>query len=103
MKFSAPWIHEGIRSRVAIEVRKSVQHLKKTKPLAVCEVCGAFTGERGDVNHRCGHLLYGKRCSGTFKSNLGHVWEECQGCGATGKVGSENCVECSGWGWRLIG
>jgi DnaJ-class molecular chaperone len=31
------------------------------------------------------------------------VWDECQACFATGKVGSEACVECSGWGWHLIG
>jgi len=31
------------------------------------------------------------------------VWDECQGCYATGEVGSETCVECSGWGWRLVG
>jgi len=80
-----------------------VPHIKKPKPLAVCDVCGAFTGEHMDVNHRCTRSLYGRRCSGTFKSNLGQVWEECQGCYATGKVGSETCVECSGWGWHLVG
>ena len=76
---------------------------KKPKPLAVCDVCGAFAGEHMDVNHRCSTTRYGRRCSGTFKSNLGQVWEECQGCYATGTVGSETCVECSGWGWRLVG
>jgi len=77
--------------------------VKKPKPLAVCDICGAFTGEHQDLNHRCSGALYGRRCSGTFKSNLGLVWDECQACYATGKVGSETCVECSGWGWHLLG
>ena len=76
---------------------------KKPKPLAICNVCGVFTGELRDLNHRCFRTFHGRRCSGTFKSNLGLVWEECQGCSAAGEVGSEVCVECSGWGWRLIG
>ena len=78
-------------------------HFKKPKPLAVCNVCGAFAGEHQDVNHRCTRALYGRRCSGTFKSSLGLVWDECQACYATGKVGSETCVECSGWGWHMNG
>jgi len=76
---------------------------KKLKPLAVCNVCGAFSGEHQDINHRCNKALYGRRCSGAFKSSLGLVWDECQACSATGKVGSETCVECAGWGWHLIG
>ena len=76
---------------------------KKRKPLAICSVCGAFTGEHRDLNHRCRRSHQGRRCWGTFKSNLGLVWEECLGCHAIGRVGSEICVECSGWGWRLLG
>jgi hypothetical protein len=80
-----------------------VPRFKKPKPLAVCDVCGAFTGEHMELNHRCTRSLYGRRCSGTFKSNLGQVWDECQSCYATGTVGSEPCPECSGWGWHLVG
>jgi hypothetical protein len=80
-----------------------VPHFKKSKPLAVCDVCGAFTGEHQDLNHRCARALHGRRCSGTFKSDLGLVWDECQACSATGEVGSETCDECSGWGWHLMG
>lgn len=79
-----------------------MERVKKSKPLAVCTVCGAFSGERLDINNRCTKALYGRRCSGTLKSSLGRVWDECQACFATGKVGSETCVECSGWGWHLI-
>jgi hypothetical protein len=77
--------------------------VKKPKPLAVCNVCGAFAAELRDVNHRCGKVVYGRRCAGTFKSSLGLVWDECLPCYATGKVGSQTCTECSGWGWRLLG
>ena len=80
-----------------------MERAKKLKPLAVCNVCGAFSGARADVNHRCNKALYGRRCSGTFKSSLGLSWDGCQACFATGIVGSETCVECSGWGWHLIG
>lgn len=80
-----------------------MERVKKSKPLAVCNVCGAFSGEHPDVNHRCTNALYGRRCSGTFKSSLGLSWDECQSCFATGKVGAETCVECCGWGWHLIG
>lgn len=77
--------------------------VKKPKPLAVCNVCGTFTGELTEVNHRCGKVVYGRRCSGMFKSSLGLVWDECQPCNTTGKVGTQTCSECSGWGWRLLG
>jgi len=77
--------------------------VKKQKPLTVCNVCGAFSSEHADVNHRCTKAVYGRRCSGTFKSSLGMTWDECQACSAKGKVGTETCVECSGWGWHLIG
>ena len=76
---------------------------KKPKPLAVCDTCGAFTDRHEDINHRCSGSLHGRRCPGNYKSHLGLVWDECQACEATGKVGTEACVECSGWGWRLLG
>ena len=76
---------------------------KKPKPLAVCNVCGAFSGDHQDINHRCDKAVYGRRCAGAFKSSLGLIWDECQACAATGRVGSESCVEYSGWGWHLLG
>ena len=77
--------------------------VKKSKTLAVCNVCGAFSNEYQDVNHRCTKALYGRRCSGAFRSSPGLSWDQCIACAATGKVGSETCVECSGWGWHLMG
>ena len=76
---------------------------KKEKPLAVCNVCGTFTDKRRNISHRCDETRHGRRCSGTYKSNLGHVWNECQVCYGIGKIGSEACVECTGWGWTLMG
>ncbi len=78
------------------------ERFKKPKPLALCRVCGAYTDRRRDVNHRCSKTRYGRRCPGTFKSDLGQVWNECQVCYGKGKVGSETCVECAGWGWTLL-
>ena len=78
------------------------ERFKRPKPLAVCLVCGALTIERRDVNHRCNKRLHGRRCWGAFRSNLGQVWNECLVCYGKGKVGSEACVECAGWGWNLM-
>lgn len=80
-----------------------MRKVKKSKPLVVCNVCGAFSSERQDINHRCTKAVYGRRCSGSFKSSLGMSWDECLSCAATGTLGTETCVECSGWGWRLVG
>jgi hypothetical protein len=33
---------------------------------------------------------------------LTHVWAECETCHATGKVGTQVCDGCLGFGWRLI-
>lgn len=75
---------------------------KKSRPLGVCNVCGALTEAHADVNHRCREVRIGRRCSGTYKATLGMVWSECPGCHAYGKIGSQACTECAGFGWKRI-
>lgn len=75
---------------------------KKRKPVGVCSVCFALTEDRDKLNHRCQAVHKNRRCPGRFLHDLSHVWDECQSCHATGKVGSEVCVECAGFGWRLF-
>jgi DnaJ-class molecular chaperone len=75
--------------------------IKKSKPLAVCTVCRALTMNRVDVNTRCNNVVTGRRCSGVFRSGLGQVWVECDGCKGYGRVGSLACRECHGFGWKL--
>lgn len=74
---------------------------KKSKPLGVCTVCRDFTDEHMRMNHRCSRTVLGRRCSGVYKSSLTIVWYECPGCHAAGKVGTQQCTECKGWGWLL--
>lgn len=74
---------------------------KKDKPLAVCSVCQALTERRDQLNHRCDRIVSGRRCYGRFQSGLTRLWDECQGCDGTGKVGTLPCVECKGYGWKL--
>jgi hypothetical protein len=74
---------------------------KKPKPLAVCNLCGAITDQVTYVNSRCKKTVHGRRCSGIFRSGLGRVWDECLSCRAAGKVGTQACVECKGFGWTL--
>ena len=76
---------------------------KKHKPLQVCSVCQSLSNERHDLNHRCGEVLNGRRCSGTYKSALTFLWEQCDSCASTGAVGSVPCAECRGFGWRIYG
>ena len=74
---------------------------KKPKPLAVCNVCHALTDQHESINQRCNNTVSGRRCSGTYHSNLTAVFDECGSCQATGKVGSQTCGECQGFGWRF--
>ncbi|HUF20419.1 MAG TPA: hypothetical protein VMP00_06655 [Burkholderiales bacterium] len=75
---------------------------KRPQPLGVCNVCGALAADIEFINQRCHKVVHGRRCYGIFKSELTHVWAECLVCNATGKVGTQACDECAGWGWRLI-
>jgi hypothetical protein len=75
---------------------------KKKKPAGVCSVCFALTDDRDQVNHRCRRVYNNRRCSGRYHHDLGLIWDECQSCHAIGKVGSEVCIECGGFGWRLF-
>jgi hypothetical protein len=76
--------------------------VKKSKPLGVCNVCSALTNEVQFVNQRCNAVVHGRRCAGQYKSELTHVWAECETCHASGKVGTQACDGCAGFGWRLI-
>jgi len=76
---------------------------KQPKPLEVCSVCDALSNQRADLNHRCNRTLHGRRCSGTYKSALSRLWNPCEACAAAGKVGSEVCRECAGFGWKMYG
>jgi hypothetical protein len=76
---------------------------KKPKPAGVCNVCHALTKHHEHLNHRCDHVVNGRRCYGTFKSAMTDLWDECGSCQGVGMVGSEVCSECAGFGWRLYG
>ena len=76
---------------------------KKPKPAGVCNVCHALTNHHEHLNHRCDHVVNGRRCYGTFRSALTDLWDECGSCQGVGMVGTEVCGECAGFGWRLYG
>lgn len=75
---------------------------KKSKPLAVCNVCSAYTDELAYVNSRCNRTVHGRRCSGIFRSGLGQSWAECESCKGFGVVGSTGCSACNGFGWKWM-
>ena len=76
---------------------------KLPHPAGVCNVCNALTNHHEFVNHRCDKTVTGRRCAGTYKSGVSFLWDACDGCEATGKVGSQTCSQCEGYGWRLYG
>ena len=76
--------------------------IKKDKPLAVCNVCGAYTDQSVYVNSRCNKVVTGRRCSGLFRAVLGQAWIECPECKGYAFVGSVPCRECKGFGWQLM-
>jgi hypothetical protein len=78
-----------------------MQPAKMPKPGGVCNVCQAPTNRREALNHRCDQVVNGRRCSGNVKSAVNALWDECESCHATGRVGSLACKECEGFGWRL--
>ena len=67
----------------------------------MCSVCSALSNARENLNHRCGHTFSGRRYYGIYKSAMTYLWDPCAGCEATGRVGSEVCRECAGFGWKL--
>ena len=76
---------------------------KLRKPLAACNVCHTLTNLHEALNHRCSKVVNGRRCYGTFKSALTYLWDACESCESTGKVGTQVCSECGGFGWKLYG
>ena len=74
---------------------------KKPKPLAVCSVCQALTDRRENLNHRCDAVVNSRRCSGMYQSALTRLWDACGACDCAGKVGTQICAECRGFGWKL--
>jgi hypothetical protein len=82
---------------------RRVRPVKKRKPVGACTICRAPTDHREMLNQRCRRIVYGRRCAGTFKSDLSTIWDECGSCEGIGKVGTQLCTECGGFGWRLYG
>jgi hypothetical protein len=74
---------------------------KKHKPTGVCSVCSAPNSRHEALNHRCDKVVSGRRCAGVVKSAVNTLWDECESCHATGKLGMLPCRECAGFGWRL--
>lgn len=74
---------------------------KKHKPTGVCSVCSAPNSRHEALNHRCSQVVGGRRCAGVVKSAVNTLWDECESCRATGKLGVLSCRECAGFGWRL--
>ena len=76
---------------------------KKPKPLAACSVCHALTNVHEELNQRCRAVVSGRRCYGIYKSAITYLWDACGSCESTGKVGTQVCSECAGFGWKLYG
>jgi hypothetical protein len=76
---------------------------KRPKPTAACGVCHALTNRHEDLNHRCNAVVNGRRCYGTYKSAMTYLWDQCDSCEATGKVGTQACSACGGFGWVMYG
>ena len=76
---------------------------RKAKPLVACNVCHALTNEHELLNQRCTAIVNNRRCYGIFKSALSYLWDACEGCEATGMIGSQVCTECKGFGWKMYG
>ena len=80
-----------------------MQLQKKHKPAGACNVCHALTDKHELLNSRCMKTVNNRRCSGIYKSGLTDIWDECESCKAAGLVGTQVCIECSGFGWHLYG
>lgn len=76
---------------------------RKDKPLAACGVCRGLTDRHEDLNHRCNQVINGRRCYGTYKSAIAYLWDQCEACEARGKVGTQPCAACAGFGWVMYG
>ena len=74
---------------------------KLHKPLAVCSVCSALSNAHEQLNQRCHGTFNGRRCYGVMRSGVSALWDECESCHATGKVGPLPCRECESFGWKL--
>jgi len=78
-----------------------MQLKKKEKPSGVCSVCQAAYNGHSALNHRCDKVVSGRRCAGLVKSAVNALWDECESCNATGKLGAVACAQCGGFGWKL--
>lgn len=74
---------------------------KKDKPTAACNVCRGLVNGLEHLNHRCSHVVNGRRCYGIYKSAITFLWDQCESCEATGQVGSQTCSACAGFGWVM--
>jgi hypothetical protein len=76
---------------------------KQDKPTAACNVCRALVNGLEHLNHRCNAVVNGRRCYGIYKSAMTYLWDQCESCEATGKVGPQVCSACAGFGWVMYG
>jgi DnaJ-class molecular chaperone len=75
---------------------------KKSKPVAYCTRCRAYSRNEGQINQKCHVIRQGNRCQGMMRSALKpDDWVECPSCGATGRVKNGTCDKCAGEGWIL--
>jgi len=74
---------------------------KLPKPSGVCSVCSALSSERRQLNQRCLGMFNGRRCYGQYKIATSRLWDQCESCGATRKVGSQVCSVCLAFGWKM--
>jgi hypothetical protein len=82
---------------------KAMRKEKKEKPLGACGVCHGLTDKHEHLNHRCNQVVNGRRCYGIYKSALTYLWDQCESCEASGKVGTQACGGCAGFGWVMYG
>lgn len=72
-------------------------HTRRSRPVAVCTKCGAYSYRAESINEQCSMKPDGKRCRGVYGSALNVAdWKECPACTATG------CDRCNGAGWIYV-
>lgn len=74
---------------------------KKAKPTGACSACQAAYDRHEALNQRCDRVVNGRRCAGIVRSAVNALWDECESCHASGKLGLHACRDCGGFGWKL--
>ncbi len=84
-----------IKSRHGIEI----EHIKP-KPVAVCTECKLPSTNITGNNERCPRSVEQKGCPGRIHSAAHEGdWKGCPDCFVTGKIKSDKCNTCDGFGW----